>query len=169
MTTFERTDRRTDEAATAADGDELSLAEFLPIDAVEDDLDAEPEDVEPHAADAELHAVTTIDTDFAFLAFGAVGPPMSTEVAETLAVDAARCAAEHEPDLEEILDATMHSHDPARDHDWIESATHRARPVDRLDVPDVHHRDEFVCSVCFLARPAHQRSAPGVDRCIDCA
>jgi hypothetical protein len=149
--------------ATAAD--DLSLAEFLPIDAVEDDLDAEPEDVETHAADAELHAVPPADIDMAFLAFGAVGPPMTTDASS----ERDRTTRDHELDLEEILDATTHSHDPARDHDWAGREPRRAPSADAIELPDAHHRDEFVCTVCFLARPAHQRVEPGVDRCVDCA
>ena len=159
----------TDEITQVPDAiaaDDLSLAEFLPIDAVEDDLDAEPEDVEAHAADAELHTVPPADIDMAFLAFGAVGPPMTTTEA-TGGRD--RAARDHELDLEEILDATTHSDDPAREHDWAGHEPGRAPSADAIDLPEAHHRGEFVCTICFLARPAHQRVEAGIDRCVDCA
>jgi hypothetical protein len=169
---------------------ELRLDEFLPLDAVEDDLEVEPEAIEPKSVEEQLHTLSlvppfddetidAVDVDAITAALGstktATAPPHArTEVSEELDAqppDLDEDPRDHELTVDEVLDATTHADDPAREHDWVaREPDDRAVPTASLDehLADPHHGSEFVCVQCFLARPAHQRIA-NTSLCVDCA
>jgi hypothetical protein len=76
---------------------------------------------------------------------------------------------DHEAGIDEILDETTHSHDPAREVGWADDDD-----VDDDDttpataIPEPRHADEFVCQACFLVLPAHLRDVDEPHRCHDC-
>jgi hypothetical protein len=155
---------------------EVSLDEFRPFEALEDDPDA----VEPPSAEEELHRVDPIievgefeTVDVEALA-AEVGRDQRRDEVVSTDVDtevAAEAAEDHEPAIDEILEVTTHSHDPAREHDWEPSAI----PTETADeLPPVRHRGEFLCSRCFLVHADHLRathlgSGPDDYVCVDCA
>lgn len=174
MTSHERTDDLI--------RDELSFEEFLAVDELEDDLGLEPEDADAPSAEEERHPVTpagaldpaladSVDVggiEAALASQRVAEPPARTETSEGL--DESSGAEPHELGVDEMLDATTRRNDPARVHDWVgddESRRH-GHPAGDVALRE-RERGDFVCSACFLVRPASQRSGDGDDVCVDCA
>lgn len=160
---------------------DLSLDDFRSVAARDDDPethDAVPAEEDLHQVDpfvdpelAEVVDLDALETELAHR----TAPP-ATEAGELLDDateddEAGDDEFDHEASIDEILDETTHSHDPAREIGWAEEDDEPLpSPAAAEATPERLHIGEFQCTSCFLVLPDRLRVL-GRDPvvCIDCS